>query len=888
MAEDLVIHKIFTQTASRFADSVALQIKKDRQWQKFTYQEINLSALKVGAFLLKEGFRKNEFAALILENRPEWAIIYLGVMYAGLTCVPLDPQLNPQEIQNLILDSGAKILFCSQDIFINKIKQTQSDHLIKIVVLGAKDEPEKNLVRFSAIEHISSQGVIFPEVLPEDIASLIYTSGTTGQPKGVLLSHANLCSNFRGIQKVNIVQSQDNFLSILPLYHTYSFMITLIVPLFIGARVTYCPLGFRPSDLVQMIKEAKITILVGVPQLFSLLYTGIFEKIKHIPAFLRFLLAPLIRKKILSSFGKDLRLLVSGGARLEPRIGYGLNRLGFKVIEGYGLTETSPVAALNLPEKVKFGSVGRPLPGVQIKIYQPDQYGIGGVLIQGPNVMQGYFKQPKLTASVIKESWFYSGDLGYLDKDGYLFITGREKDVIVLSSGKNIYPEDLEEYYIRSPYIKEICILQRRQERFGHLVELLHAVVVPDLEYFRKMNEANIREKIRLEIENLAKDLASYKHIMGFTLIKEGLARTALKKIKRYEIKEQYAQEAFSKSQIEKSVFSEEDRLILGQDIAQKIINYLTRELKKAVYLDNHLEIDLGIDSLTRVELGLGLEAMFSLKVADEFFSGVATVKDLILKISELVNTSSSVSEVAVAKETPKNWTQLLKEIPEKEIIKKIILKPSLLDYLLTWIFKNWFLFILRLFWCLRIEGKNKLPDKTPYLICPNHGSYLDGFVVLSSLPLKRAVNTFFLGYSRIFEHPLVRWVIKMGRLIPIDPNTQLTQAMQAISFALAHQKIVCIFPEGHRSVDENIGEFKKGVGILIKELDIPVVPVYIQGSHRSWPRGSRLPKPYPLKIIFGQARLGKELISQQKESASDDYEAIAGGLREEVLKLVC
>lgn len=229
--------------------------------------------------------------------------------------------------------------------------------------------------------------------------------------------------------------------------------------------------------------------------------------------------------------------MVSGGAKLSIQIALDFYGLGFKLIEGYGLTETSPVVTLNLAKNLKFGSVGKPIPDVGIKIHNPDKSGVGEVLIKGPNVMQGYFKQPELTSEVIKEGWFYSGDLGYLDREGYLYLVGREKEIIVLGSGKNIYPEELEEYYGQSPYIKEMCILERIEERFGSTIESLYAIVVPDLEYFRKMNVTDIRGKIRWELENLGKGLSPYRHIMGFTITKDELPRTPLKKLKRYQVR---------------------------------------------------------------------------------------------------------------------------------------------------------------------------------------------------------------------------------------------------------------------------------------------------------------------------------------------------------------
>lgn len=883
MTEKLVISEIFSGAVSRFPDKVALQIKRGDQWQRFTYRDIEGLSLKIAAFLIKQGFRKTDTACLLLENRPEWGIIYLGIIRAGLICVPVDPQLNPQEIKNLITDSAAKVIFCPYDIFIKKIKQNIQGNPIKIAVLDAPDIHDESLIKFSDIDTPIDKSIL-PDILPQDTASLIYTSGTTGEPKGVLLSHFNICSNFKSIDGLNLCFPSDNGISILPLHHTYAFMITFIVPLFLGITITYCP-SFNPQQINQILKEADISILVGVPQLFLILHKTIFERIRKVPfLFLPFALWS-VRMKIRRD-RKNLRLLVSGGARLEPKIARDLSKLlGVKLVEGYGLTETSPVVTLNPPGRIKLGSVGKPIPGVRIKILHPDKSGIGEVLIKGPNVMQGYFKHPEWTEGAIKEEWFYSGDLGYIDREGYLYLVGREKEVIVLSSGKNIYPEELEEHYGRSPYIKEICILSRQEEKFGRTVESLHAVIVPDLEYFRKTKETDIRAKVRWELENSGKNLSSYQHIMGFTVTKEELPRTALKKIKRYQVREKYAMQTLSQPQVQETALLEEGLKGLDKDTAQKTVNYISKQLKKPVSLDSHLEIDLGIDSLTRVELGLGLEEIFQIKISDELLYTASTIREVIVNISNLMGQAPAGIE-----RTERGWREILSRAPEKKMTDKVRIELNLLDRLVTWIFKIIFLFIFRAVWFLSIKGRGNLPPEGPYIICSNHASYLDGFVIFSSLRLKQALNLFFLGYSEILEHPLISWGTKAARLIPIDPATHLTEAMQAAAFVLAQKKILCIFPEGRRSIDENPGEFKKGIGILLKELDIPAIPVYIKGSHYSWPRTSRLARLfYPLKIIFGRPFLAKELLEKREsEPGLDDYEIIARNLREEVMKLAC
>ncbi len=885
--DPLLIHRLFLDMACKYPQDIALQLKKGALWERRTYREVEESSRKIASFLAREGFKKSDFAVLVSENRPEWAVAYLGIVRAGLACVPLDPQLSAQEIKHLVADSGAKVIFCARDIFVNKIRQDMAACVTKYIMLDtSQGDDQADCIELNALLNVEapSEGFL-PSVSPDDTASLIYTSGTTGQPKGVPLSHKNICSNFLSIKKLDICFHADNFLSILPLHHTYPFMVTLIVPLCYGARITYCLTGFKPKELISIINEAGVTVLAGVPLFFSLLHRSIFEQLRKIPRFLLPLVLVCIGPGIRLRLGRSLRLMVTGGARLEPEIASDFAKLGFTLVEGYGLTETSPIVTLNPPKRIKFGSAGKPVPEVQIKIVSADAAGVGQVAIRGPNVFSGYFRQPGLTAEALKDGWFYSGDLGYIDRQGYLFLTGRQKDVIVLSSGKNIYPEELEDHYNKSPYIKEICILSRKEEKFGHALESLFAVIVPDLDYFRQKGEGDMRGKIRWELENLGRELPAYQHIMGFSLIKEELPRTALKKIKRFEVTEKYLQKQGDKASVKEPLLRDEDRELLLLPVAQKIISYLATELKKPVYPDSNLELDLGIDSLTRVELGLGLEALLSIKVPEEALYGVSTVKEVIVKINEFVEKTGA--KEATAKGRAKSWSGVLSALPPARALKRIRIEERFLDTLLTFIFRNIILCIFRVFWGLRVEGRGRVPRRGPFLICPNHASYLDGFAVFAGLPLRNAPHVFFLGFSRIFEHPLVRWAITTARLIPVDPHADFTETMQCIAYLVKHKKSVCIFPEGRRSIDEQVGEFKRGVGILIKELGVPAVPVYIKNSHRSWPRGKRLPRFVALKITFGTPLEPQDLLSAQvKRDSADEYETIARGLRDAVLGL--
>jgi long-chain acyl-CoA synthetase len=863
--KDLLVHEQLEKSAAKFPEKAAIILKRDNgTWQTLTYKETGILTKKAGAFIIKKGLKHKDFALLISENRPEWGITYFGMMYAGVICVPLDPQLSVSEIDNVINDCQAKAVFVSGKS-LDKISQKTRDKL-KIIVI------DDNYLE--GLKSVSLEGISWPAVSTQDMASLIYTSGTTGQPKGVMLSHLNFCSNVDSCDKMHICLLSDNMLCILPLFHTYAFTVTLLLALFVGTTTVYLE-TINSETLIHGMKEANITLLIGVPQLYNLIHKAIFDKLKKVPPFIQVILTPLIKAKMKKTFGKGLRLSVSGGAKLNPKVAADLTRLGFRLIEGYGITEAAPTVSFNPMEKVKFGSVGPPLPGVCVKIDKPDKDGVGEVLVRGDNIMRGYYKHPEKTEAAVKEGWLYTGDLGYLDKDGYLFLTGRAKDIIVLSSGKNIYPDELEERY-QSPYIKEICITFRKDDT----QESLFAVVVPNFDYFRLKNEINIQYKIRWELDTCASNLPSYQHITGFVVAKEPLPRTRLGKLKRHIIQEKYLKSAPVEQEKKEEVFSEEDLKVVNPDTARKIIDYLSAEFKKRVRLDSHIEIDLGIDSLMRVQLEAGLEQVLKVKIPPAFSAKVYTVKELVIKAQELLGSQDG-RQLAAQPQERKSWSQILRQAPDGEILKSIKLNFTIWDRVFLWTVKMILLIIFKIFWRLRAEGVRSLPSKGPFILCPNHSSYLDGFAIQLSIPFETAISSYSLGHTEIFKHPMVRWAVKIARLILIDPTLHLTEALQTSAYVLSKGKIVCIFPEGGRAMGEKkVDEFKKGIGILVKEFkEYPIVPVYIAGSYHAWPRNRSLPRPYPLKVIFGKPLDARRL--------GEDVETITKKLREEVIKLI-
>ena len=893
------LNEKFISTCLDFTDREAMRVRITSGWSVYKYRDLLNQARKIAFWLQTQGFQKQGKAAIILDNNPQWSFVYFGILLSGGVCVPLDPQASRQDIVTFIEDSGAEFVFME-----NRLLESLQHHLrgVKKIIILKREKTASHCTSLDEVIGFSSKVADIPliRVDLDDTASIIYSSGTTSNPKGIELSHRNLYANFESINELKVCSSEDNFISILPLFHAYAFMATLLYPVFIGARIAY-PKTIKSAELVQVINDVGVTIVVGVPELFNTIHKSISERVNALPLSQRALLniitdiawrlrrltginiLKLIYKSVHEKFGEHLRLLVSGGARLDPKIGSDFEKFGFTILEGYGLSETAPLVTFNPPQKIKIGSVGKPVLGVEVKIINSNPQGVGEIIIRGANVMKGYYQKPEETKEVIKEGWFYSGDLGHLDHEGYLYINGRLKEVIVLGSGKNIFPEEVEKYYNRSKYIKEMGVFLAGQEAGGNL----KSVVVPNFEAFKKSGQINIEEKIRWDMENISKELASYKRIMGFVLSKEELPKTRLGKIKRYMLPSIFMKESIQLSQEKTGVVTNEEGRASSNPLGRRVVDFLKTELKfsRAINVNDHLELDLGVDSLTRVELIAALEKLFQISLSDETLREVATVSDLIARIDEAVR--FSVSEGYQNDDAARaSWHDMLNFNLDNRQFDNIELDSTLSRKVIGYLLKGLILFKFKIFCRLKVMGKENLPKYGPYILCCNHSSYLDAFVLLSGLSNQTALETYFVGLKEIFDHPALRWSIRFARVIPIDPTTELVRAMQAASFVLRRNKILCIFPEGQRSIDGEIKRFKKGIGIIAKELDAIIIPVAIEGAYQAWPRTATFPKSFPIEIIFGKPVHYRDLVTSEVSGADDEYKLIADKLREEVIAL--
>jgi long-chain acyl-CoA synthetase len=547
--------------------------------------------------------------------------------------------------------------------------------------------------------------------------------------------------------------------------------------------------------------------------------------------------------------GRQMRLFVTGGSKFDPLVGRDFYALGFTILQAYGLTETSGAATITTPDDAYLDTVGRAFPGHAVRILPPEDPALDGeIAIRGPIVMQGYYNRADATAAVFRDGWFLTGDLGRLDDTGRLSITGRKKEVIVLASGKNIYPEEVEAQYRQSVFIKELCVMGLTRPG-DPATERLYAVVVPNMDLMRERRIVNAGDLLRFEIEGQSIHLPPHKRVLGYEVWLEPLPRTTTGKLKRHEIERRVREKQHERHQPDASAVPAEWEDDAHAQTAAAIIR--RRVQGGRVVPHANLELDLALDSMERVELIAELEQRFRVRLDDERAHDILTVQQLI----DAVRPGADAAERA----TEDSWAVILRELPPAT---DPLLAPLLHE---RWFAPVIFHVILRVLRLLMprvvVTGLEHLPMKGPYVISPNHQSYLDPFFVCSVLPYRVFRQLFFVGAAEYFETSVTAWAARQFRLVPVDPDANLIPAMKAGAFGLSRGMILVLFPEGERSIDGTVKRFKKGAPILSRQLDVPIIPVAIDGVFELWPRNRsfnwRLLLPFSnhhVRIAFGKA----------------------------------
>lgn len=553
------IQDILLRSANEYPDKIALEDLTDYPIPKVTYKELRDFVFRFGKALNELGLKERDHIAVIGENRVQWGITYLTAMTFNMVIVPIDKNLTTNEILNIIHESDANAI-----VFSNTFKEMlleKKSSLMKLKYLISMDDEKSTQEVYSMTEMIEKQNSYvdkLPKIDPTEMAEIIFTSGSLGRAKGVMLTQKNLAANLMSMTSMIKIGPEDRFLSVLPIHHTYECTCGFLCPLYAGASAHYAR---SLKTVVDDLQKVKATILLGVPllydKMFKRIYKGIQEdkiKSKIVPPLVKLTnIADAIgwksAKKIIFSelhnkFGGSIRLFIAGGAAPDPKVAKGLREFGFNFVQGYGLTETAPIVALNRLYAFKDNAAGLPLPGVQIKINNPDNDGVGEIFIKGDNVMLGYYKNPQLTQEAFENGWFKTGDLGFFDEDGFLHIAGRKKNVIIANNGKNVFPEEIEDLLNRSPFIQECMVYGEKDEKHD---EVIAAQIVTDAEAFIEYSEKNniqitpelVNNIISEEIKKVNKELANYKQIRRFYIRDTEFEKTTTQKIKRYLVKQQ-------------------------------------------------------------------------------------------------------------------------------------------------------------------------------------------------------------------------------------------------------------------------------------------------------------------------------------------------------------
>ena len=778
--------------------------------REYSYKEVILSAK---SFSERINIKKEDRVIIFMENRPELLFSFLGIWNKQGTCVCLDGGFSGEELTYYIKDCKPKYIFTSRVNYEAAAKGLE--------LAGMENSVEILVVDDIPVDYTGDDLTI--EIEDKYFVSLIlYTSGTTGNPKGVMLMFDNILINMEELDEYKMFRTTDRVLALLPMHHIFPLLGAGVVPLGKGATIVFLK-EVSSQAMVEALQKYKITFIIGVPKLWEMLHKKIMEKINggKITKFI-FKLAEKINsknfsrkifKKVHDGFGGNIRFFVSGGSKLDPQVSRDFLTLGIDVCEGYGLTETSPMISFTPTDEVVPGSAGKILTGVTVKIADD-----GEILAKGRNVMKGYYGRPDATAEVIdKDGWFHTGDLGEI-KNGLLYVTGRKKEMIVLSNGKNINPIEIEQWIMaNTDLIKEMAIMDYEDK--------LTAVIYPDFYKLHEEGITNITETFKKGvIDKYNKQAASYKKVLDVKIVQEELPKTKIGKIRRFMLKD-----VINKKE------EKVQNIVEPSTEEYKNISAFLKSIKNKPIIPNaHLELDLGLDSLDTVELLSHIEGTFGVKIDEQTFVEHCTVE----KLAEYVEKHSN----EMMNDTKMDWKEILSKDTEGELPKsngigkiiKFILKPA-------------FLFFVK----VKKEGLENIEKNEPVIFAGNHQSFLDGFIVNQAVPNSVLDKTYYFADIKHFKKGYMKFMGENSNIIFVDINKNLVNSLQMLSKALRNGKNIVIFPEGTRTRDGKINNFKKFFAILSKELNIPIVPFVLDGAYEAYPPSSKYPKGGDVKVKF-------------------------------------
>ena len=871
-----------------------------------TYRAFVGEIRNMAAGLQRQGITKGDCLVFFAPNSPAWIITALAAIYSGATVVPVDYQQSDEVLMHILDDSVAGWIFTDDrgskrlDKVLQKSGSKNLPHRIvrldkddtadswKTISGGSSHDHDKDIA--DSLESARVGSVSGP-IIASDVAVLFYTSGTTGMPKGVPLNHVNMLLQLDAISKLNLLQPQDRVLLPLPLFHVYPLNIGLLAPLMTGLTIVL-PYSLTGPEIMRSINEGDVSIVLAVPRLLRSLYMSIaarFHSNRIVGAGFEMLLAycqfmdrifnlrpgRILFAAVRRKFGSSLRLFACGGAPLDADLAGKLRAFGWEVAVGYGLTETSPLLTLRMPEDRELESVGTPMAGVEIKIEaQKDRdgqidKGTGEILARGANVFTGYLNRAALNKEVFTaDGWFRTGDLG-LFKNAHLYVIGRASSTIVMEGGEKIQPEDVEDKIAKQPGIAEIGLLQVEHK--------LVALIVPDL---KDIGSQDVRSAVSTAVKAASADLASYLQITSFAISGEPLPRTNLGKIKRYELKERFEKARLAetsdnsgKAASQSADLNSLDQILIEEPAAASCLEWLKKRFpQQQITLDTSPQLDLNIDSLEWMNLTLELVEETGVELSAEAISRVTSVREL---LNEIVSSAQGGRGAPSPLEDPDHYMNN----QQREFLKPLTPWQSAAAHNLY----RFNLFLMRPFKVTPV-GADRLIARQ-FVFVPNHASYIDAFALAAALPYERLRSTQWAGWTGIaFGNPVFSFLSRLARVFPIEAKQSLFASIAlAVSVLKAGSSLVW-FPEGRRTLDGKLLPFKQGIGLLLAKSDVLVVPVYLDGTRDALPPGAFFPRFHRIRVIFGEPIKPEQLA---KEGVGTEApERIVSALRERVAAL--
>lgn len=850
-----------------------------RTWH---YSQLVDEAARLAAGLARRGVSAKEPVAIFAPNAPEWVVANLALLALGAIPVPLDIRQGRENLAHCLSDSGCRRAFTTSD-YAPALREAYGDgKALEIILLDVEKNPKEAAGGAVWWREVMSDTAHEPARFDAgDVAVLFYTSGTTGAPKGVPLTHRNIKVNIDGLLAENLVDANQRVLLPLPLHHVYPYVVGMLVPLAIGASLVF-PSGISGPEIAGALREGRVTTVVGVPRLYEALVDAIERQIaghgRTAARIFRQLLGVCIwtRRRVGWRAGRivfapihrrmapELELLVSGGARLDPELGWKLQGLGWEVLSGYGLTETAPIIAFNTPGRKKLESVGQTLAGVEVRIDPVEGKEGGEILVRGDNVFSHYHNKPDKTREVFtKDGWLRTGDLGRLDEDGFLLVAARVKETIVLPGGENVFPEEVEEAFIASPFIRDAAVMERE----GRLVLL--AVPEPAAAGGGGEGEES-QEEVRKEVRRISWRLPSFQRVTDAVITRESLPRTTLGKLRRHELPEIYERaKAGVRPEAREEELSREDRALLDDPRAGHVWGWLKERFAgRTVSLDANLYLDVGLDSMDWVTLSLEVEEQVGVRFDERQIAKIETVRGLL----EAVRRAPAAEEGGAPEELSSDQKRWI--APKGRGLTAAAYVMIALNKLLH-----------RGVFRLRVEGLERLPADGPFVLTPNHASLLDPFALAAALPRARLRNVYWAGLKdMLFKSAPRRLFSRMFNVFPVDPFAGPVSSLSYGKAVLERGDALVWFPEGERTYSGKMQRFQPGIGQLAEATGAPLVPVHIEGTYAAWPRQKRLPRPRPVRIVIGEPVSVDQLDAEGEGETS--RERIAGALREAVRAL--